>query len=251
MCKQNMIQKKGKIIMNGQIICVSVIAVLLVLIGFITSGSIMKRTSDEGMAAFGMFLSCLIMIPCIIFPVFMVLVTVKEADMENNIESALNKNYAGYTNYHHDDTNTFVYDDKKYSFDYDYDTNTLVVFNETGTVIDGTYVDGQKLNNNDKTDINENVSETKSESKVSDTLIDTKEADSALVSEDNSDLNRRIQSTILQRYTDALITNYSASTLSGSFDSEGISYEFSWSDDLLEITEIENPNNVIYMKIAE
>jgi len=251
MCKQNMIQKKGKIIMNGQIICVSVIAVLLVLIGFITSGSIMKRTSDEGMAAFGMFLSCLITIPCIIFPVFMVLVTVKEADMENNIESALNKNYAGYTNYHHDDTNTFVYDDKKYSFDYDYDTNTLVVFNETGTVIDGTYVDGQKLNNNDKTDINENVSETKSESKVSDTLIDTKEADSALVSEDNSDLNRRIQSTILQRYTDALITNYSASTLSGSFDSEGISYEFSWSDDLLEITEIENPNNVIYMKIAE
>ena len=127
----------------------------------------------------------------------------------------------------------------------------MAVFNETGTVIDGTYVDGQKLNNNDEIDVNENVSETKSESKVSDTLVDTKEADSASVSEDNSDLNRRIQSTILERYTDALITNYSASTLSGSFDSEGISYEFSWSDDLLEITEIENPNNVIYMKIAE
>lgn len=133
--------------MNGQIICVSFIAVLLVLIGLIASISIIKRTADEGMAAFGMFLSCLIMIPCIIFPVFMVLLTVKEADMENNIESALNKNYAGYTNYHHDDTNTFVYDDKKYSFEYDYDTDTLTVFNETGTVIDGTYVDGQKLNN--------------------------------------------------------------------------------------------------------
>ena len=136
-------------------------------------------------------------------------------------------------------------------FDYDYDTNTLVVFNETGTVIDGTYVNGQKMDDTGKTDINEIVSETELESKVPDTLIDTKEADSASVSEDNSDLNRRIQSTILERYTDALITNYSASTLSGSFDSEGISYEFSWSDDLLEITEIENPNNVIYMKIAE
>lgn len=191
------------------------------------------------------------MIPCIIFPVFMVLLTVKEADMENNIESALNKNYAGYTNYHHDDTNTFVYDDKKYSFEYDYDTDTLTVFNETGTVIDGTYVDGQKLNNNDKTDVNENVSETKSESKVSDTLVDTKEADSASVSEDNSDLNRRIQSTILERYTDALIINYSASTLSGSFDSEGISYKFAWLDNLLEVTEIENPDNVVYVKIAE
>ena len=211
----------------------------------------MKRTIDEGMAEFGMLCSCLIMIPCIILPVSMVRLTVKAADMENNIESALNKNYAGYTNYHHDDTNTFVYDDKKYSFDYDYDTNTLVVFNETGTVIDGTYVDGQKMDDTGKTDINEIVSETELESKVPDTLVDTKESDSASVSENNSDLNRRIQSTILERYTDALITNYSASTLSGSFDSEGISYEFSWSDDLLEITEIENPNNVIYMKIAE
>lgn len=249
--KQNIIQKKGKIIMNGQIIYVGIMAVLLVLIGLIASISIIKRAADEGMETFGMFLSCLIMIPCISFPISMVLLTVKEADMENNIESALNKNYAGYTNYHHDDTNTFVYDDKKYSFDYDYDTNTLVVFNETGTVIDGTYVNGQKMDDTGKTDINEIVSETELESKVPDTLVDTKEEDSASVSEDNSDLNRRIQSTILERYTDALITNYSASTLSGSFDSEGISYEFSWSDDLLEITEIENPNNVIYMKIAE
>lgn len=182
---------------------------------------------------------------------FGIWISIKEDIKETNIESVLNKNYIGYTNYKLGNVNTFVCNGKKYSFDYDYDTNTLVVFSETGTVIDGIYIDGQKQNDNDKTDVNENVSETKSESKVSDTLVDTKEADSASVSEDNSDLNRRIQSTILERYTDALITNYSASTLSGSFDSEGISYEFSWSDDLLEITEIENPNNVIYMKIAE
>lgn len=251
MCKQNMIQKKGKIIMNGQIICVSVIAVLLVLIGFITSGSIMKRTSDEGMAEFGMFLSCLIMIPCIIFPVFMVLVTVKEADMENNIESALNKNYAGYTNYHHDDTNTFVYDDKKYSFDYDYDTNTLVVFNETGTVIDGTYVDGQKIADGSKTDVNESVSETESESKAVDTSDNTNKEDSVPVSENNSDLSRQIQTAIFEKYTDALITSYDADTLSGVFEAAGVSYEFSWSDNLLEVAEISNPNNIIYVKIQK
>lgn len=251
MCKQNMIQKKGKIIMNGQIICVSVIAVLIVLIGFITSGSIMKRTSDEGMAAFGMFCSCLIMIPCIILPVSMVRLTVKEADIENNIESALNRNYAGYTNYHNRNTHTFVYDGKKYSFDYDYDTNTLVVFNETGTVIDGTYVDGQKLNNNDKTDVNENVLETELESKVPDTSVDTKESYSAPVSENNSDLNRRIQTAIFERYTDVLITSYDSNTLSGTFESAGVSYEFSWSDNLLEIVEINNPNNIIYLKIQK
>ena len=69
---------------------------------------------------------------------------------------------------------------KKYSFDYDYDTNTLVVFSETGTVIDGIYVDGQKQN-----DTNEVSSETTSESKVSDTSVDTNKADSTPVSEGN------------------------------------------------------------------
>lgn len=251
MCKQNMIQKKGKNIMNGQIIYVSFIAVLLVVIGFITSVSIMKRTIDEGMAEFGVFCSCLIMIPCIILSVFMVLLTVKETDIENNIESALNKNYTGYTNYHHGNTNTFVYDDKKYSFDYDYDTNTLVVFNETGAVIDGTYVDGQKLNNNDKTDVNENVLETKLESKVPDTSVDTHKADSKPVSENNSNFNKQIQSTILERYTDAFITSYDANAISGTFDASGISYKFVWSDNLLEVTEIDNPDSVTYMKIAE
>lgn len=228
-----------------------VIPALLILLGFAFSSNIMQECRAAGMETFGMICSIVILLVMGLGSIYIVWAGVTNTKIEDNIESALNKNYAEYTNYHNGNTHTFVCDGKKYSFDYDYDTNTLTVFNETGTVIDGTYVDGQKLNNNDKTDVNENVSETKSESKVSDTLVDTKEADSASVSEDNSDLNRRIQSTILERYTDALITNYSASTLSGSFDSEGISYEFSWSDDLLEITEIENPNNVIYMKIAE
>ena len=226
-------------------------AILIAVAGIYYAISITKICCDEGMCVFGVFCGGLILLIAGICSISIVYIFVTSTKIEKNIESALNKNYAGYTNYHNGNTHTFVCDGKKYSFEYDYDTDTLTVFNETGTVIDGTYVDGQKLNNNNKTDVNENVSETKSESKVSDTLVDTKEADSASVSEDNSDLNRRIQSTILERYTDALITNYSASTLSGSFDSEGISYEFSWSDNLLEITEIENPNNVIYMKIAE
>ena len=227
------------------------VAILIAVVGIYSAISITKNCCDEGMCVFGVFCGVIILLMAGICSISIVYIFVTSTKIENNIESVLNKNYTGYTNYKHGSISTFVCDGKKYSFDYDYDTNTLAVFNETGTVIDGTYVDGQKLNNNDEIDVNENVSETELESKVPDTLIDTKEADSASVSEDNSDLNRRIQSTILERYTDALITNYSASTLSGSFDSERISYEFSWSDDLLEITEIENPNNVIYMKIAK
>lgn len=228
-----------------------VLATLLVLVGITFSVNIMKESLDAGMAASGVFFSIVIMLITGFGSIFVVWVGVTSTKIEDNIESALNKNYAGYTNYHNGNAHTFVYDGKKYSFEYDYDTNTLVVFNETGTVIDGTYVDGQKLDDTGKTDINEIVSETELESKVPDTSVDTKKSDSAPVSENNSDLNRRIQTAIFERYTDVLITSYDSNTLSGTFESAGVSYEFSWSDNLLEIVEINNPNNIIYLKIQK
>lgn len=182
---------------------------------------------------------------------FGIWISIKEDIKKTNIESVLNENYTGYTNYKLGNVNTFVCNGKKYSFDYDYDTNTLTVFNEIGTVIDGTYVNGQKTNNDSKTDVNESVSETALESKIPDTSVDTHKADSKPVSEDNSDLSKRIQSIILERYTDALITSYDTDALSGTFESGGISYTFSWSDNLLEVTEVENSDNVVYVKITE
>lgn len=182
---------------------------------------------------------------------FGIWISIREDIKKTNIESVLNENYTGYTNYKHDNTNTFVCDGKKYSFDYDYDTNTLTIFNETGTVIDGTYVNGQKTNNDNKTDVDESVLETELESKIPDTSVDTHKADPAPVSENNSNFNKRIQSTILERYTDAFITSYDANAISGTFDASGISYKFVWSDNLLEVTEIDNPDSVTYMKIAE
>lgn len=250
MCKQNNLEGR-KNVMDINCILGWIGAILIAVMGIFFAVSIIKNCYDEGMDLLGVLFGITLLLIAGVCSMSIVYICITATKRENNIESALNKNYTGYTNYHHDDTNTFVYDDKKYSFDYDYDTNTLVVFNETGTVIDGTYVDGQKTNDDSKTDVNENVLETESESKAVDTSDNANKEDSAPVSENNSDLSRQIQSTILERYTDALITNYNASTLSGSFDSEGISYEFSWSDNLLEITEIENPNNVIYMKIAE
>ena len=127
----------------------------------------------------------------------------------------------------------------------------MVVFNETGFVIDGTYVDGQKIADGSKNDVNESVSETESESKAVDTSDNTNKEDSAPVSENNSDLSRQIQTAIFEKYTDALITSYDADTLSGVFEAAGVSYEFSWSDNLLEVAEISNPNNIIYVKIQK
>ena len=127
----------------------------------------------------------------------------------------------------------------------------MVVFNETGFVIDGTYVDGQKIADGSKNDVNESVSETESESKAVDTSDNTNKEDSAPVSENNSDLSRQIQTAIFEKYTDALSTSYDADTLSGVFEAAGVSYEFSWSDNLLEVAEISNPNNIIYVKIQK
>lgn len=190
-----------------------------------------------------------IMLICICSAAFIGFLAVRETKTKNNIESALSKNYTGYTNYYGE--NTFVYDGEKYSFEYNLDTNTLTVFTENGTMVDGVYVDGIYVQGRHKNDISEDVSETALESKAVDTSDNTSEEDSATVSEDNSNLSKRIQSIILERYTDALITSYDTDALSGTFESGGISYTFSWSDNLLEVTEVENPDNVVYVKITE
>lgn len=228
-----------------------VLSVLLAFLGIIIAYGIVQRFCDSGNEAVGVLcgMATLLLVGLCSISIWHIGNTATK--IEDDIKSSLNKNYPGYTNYRYDNTNTFVCGGKKYSFNYDHDTNTLVVFNETGTVIDGTYVDGQKIADDSKTDVNESVSETESESKAVDTSDNTNKEDSALVSEENSDLNRRIQTMIFERYTDVLITSYDADTLSGVFESAGVSYEFSWSDNLLEIAEINNPNNIIYMKIQK
>ena len=64
---------------------------------------------------------------------------------DTTIETILNQNYYGYTNYHDDNQDkSFVYNGKKYNIDYDDTTNTLVIFEADGVSVDGTYVNGQK-----------------------------------------------------------------------------------------------------------
>lgn len=250
MCKQNNLEGRKNVMCRIDLFCY-VLAALLAFLGIIISYGIVQRFCDSGNESVGVLcgMATLLLVGLCSISICHMGNTAKK--IEDDIKSSLNKNYTGYTHYKHDNTNTFVCDGKKYSFDYDRDTNTLVVFNETGTVIDGTYVDGQKIANDSKTDVNESVLETESESKAVDTSDNTNKEDSAPVSEENSDLNRRIQTTIIERYTDAFITSYDANAVSGTFDAGCVSYKFAWSDNLLEVTEVDNPNSVIYMKIAE
>ena len=65
--------------------------------------------------------------------------------VDTTIETILNQNYYGYTNYHNNNQDkSFVYNGEKYNIDYDDTTNTLVIFEADGVSVDATYVNGQK-----------------------------------------------------------------------------------------------------------
>lgn len=64
---------------------------------------------------------------------------------DTTIETILNQNYYGYTNYHNNNQDkSFVYNGEKYNIDYDDTTNTLIIFEADGVSVDATYVNGQK-----------------------------------------------------------------------------------------------------------
>ena len=65
--------------------------------------------------------------------------------VDTTIETILNQNYYGYTNYHNNNQDkSFVYNGEKYNIDYDDTTNTLIIFEADGVSVDATYVNGQK-----------------------------------------------------------------------------------------------------------
>ena len=63
--------------------------------------------------------------------------------VEKSIESTITANYNDVLNYHNEEDNkTFVSSGSKYTFEYNEDTKTLIVF--TGSKVDAVFVDGTK-----------------------------------------------------------------------------------------------------------
>lgn len=66
-----------------------------------------------------------------------------DAKIEKSVKNTITANYDNILNYHNDEDNkTFVSDGSKYTFDYDTDTMTLIVF--TGSKVDAVFVNGAK-----------------------------------------------------------------------------------------------------------
>lgn len=63
--------------------------------------------------------------------------------VEKSIENTITANYNDVLNYHNEEDNkTFVSSGSKYTFEYNEDTKTLIVF--TGSKVDAVFVDGTK-----------------------------------------------------------------------------------------------------------
>lgn len=66
--------------------------------------------------------------------------------IEKSIKNTITANYDDVLNYHNEDDNkTFASGDSRYTFDYDENTKTLIVF--TGSKIDAVFVNGVKKDN--------------------------------------------------------------------------------------------------------
>ena len=71
------------------------------------------------------------------------IVNYNDTKVEKSIENTISANYDNVLNYHNDEDNkTFVSSNSKYTFDYNADTKTLIVF--TGSKVDAVFVDGEK-----------------------------------------------------------------------------------------------------------
>lgn len=177
-----------------------------------------------------------------------------DADKLNvSIKNTLESYYSGSTDYK---DQTFVYDGKKYNYDYNTETKTLTVFDGTGTIVNSIQIDGvYKLSQDQCKDPSTNgkevSSETTSESAATDTSKESMNSDSTAVSENQEGLAKRIQDKIQERYTNAVITSFDTTNLTGTFESDTGDYGFSWIDNILTVSEVNNQTDVSCYKVCQ
>lgn len=188
-----------------------------------------------------------------------------DADNENKInetiQDTLNSNYDNVVNFHNGNTNkSFVSDGSKYTFDYDKKTKTLTVFTDTNSSVDAVFINGIKQNNSvkkektsDNTKWNVNKKDcvsyqTDDKNKTND-KVDTDNASSTTTVTD-TDLQQKIQNKIQSKYNGAVMTSFDTINLSGTFSCDDIQYNFAYKDNMLEVSNINDINDVTYYKIS-
>lgn len=185
--------------------------------------------------------------------------TDKENKINETIQNTLNSNYDNVVNFHNGNTNkSFVSDGSKYTFDYDKKTKTLTVFTDTNSSVDAVFINGIKQNTSakkEKTSDNTNkkkdcVSYQTDDTNKTNDKVDTDNASSTTTVTTDTDLQQKIQDKIQSKYNGAVMTSFDTINLSGTFSCDNIQYNFTSKDNMLEVSNINDINDVTYYKIS-
>lgn len=169
--------------------------------------------------------------------------------VNNTIKTTINTNYSNVVNFHNGVANqSFVSDGLKYTFDYDEETKTLTVFTDTSSSVDAVFVNGEKQDNqkaSDKTDKKKDCVSYKTNDKV-----DTDNTSPTTTAATDTDLQQKIQDKIQSKYNGAVMTSFDTINLSGTFSCDDIQYNFVYKDNMLEVSNINDINDITYYKIS-
>lgn len=168
--------------------------------------------------------------------------------VNNTIKNTINTNYSNVVNFHNGINKSFVSDGLKYTFDYDEETKTLTVFTDTSSSVDAVFVDGEKQDNqkaSDTTDKKKDCVSYKTNDKV-----DTDNTSPTTTAATDTDLQQKIQDKIQSKYNGAVMTSFDTINLSGTFSCDNIQYSFTSKDNMLEVSNINDINDVTYYKIS-
>lgn len=176
--------------------------------------------------------------------------TEKEEKVNIAIKTTINTNYSNVVNFHNGVANqSFVSDGLKYTFDYDEETKTLTVFTDTSSSVDAVFVNGEKQDNqkaSDKTDKKKDCVSYKTNDKV-----DTDNTSPTTTAATDTDLQQKIQDKIQSKYNGAVMTSFDTINLSGTFSCDNIQYNFAYKDNMLEVSNINDIDDVTYYKISD
>lgn len=176
--------------------------------------------------------------------------------IKKSIKKTITANYDNILNYHNDkDNKSFVSDNSKYTFDYDEETKTLTVFTDTSSSVDAVFINGIKQNNSvkkEKTSDNTkwNVKKKDCVSYKTNDKVDTDNASSSTTAATDTDLQQKIQDKIQSKYNGAVMTSFDTINLSRTFSCDNIQYNFTSKDNILEVSNINDIDDVTYYKIT-
>ena len=181
-------------------------------------------------------------------------------EINNTIKTTINANYDNVVNYNNNySEHSFVSDGLKYTFDYNDDAKTLTVFTDTNVNVDAVFINGVKQNgqktsnkaNKKKDCISYKTNDADaSNTDKTDSNSSTNNSSSSIVSSPATSLQQKIQNKIQSKYNGAVMTSFDTINLSGTFSCDDIQYNFVYKDNMLEVSNINDINDVTYYKIS-